>query len=85
MTWVKIMTVDSINQGKTMNSHNPKPDTSTKVAAVRIESDQNDKPVVQPDLPDADQLAISDDDFGGDPYNSTGEYVILKAKLNQAE
>jgi hypothetical protein len=43
---------------------------------------QLDEPqVLQTALASGSELAIADDgDFGGDPYNSTGQYIALKAK-----
>jgi hypothetical protein len=35
------------------------------------------------DLVDPEDLAIADDlNTGGDPYNSTGQHVIIKSRLN---
>jgi hypothetical protein len=36
---------------------------------------------VQTSLATGSELTIADeDDFGSDPYNSTGQYIVLKAK-----
>lgn len=64
-----------------MNSHNAKTDSQAKLESVRIETDHDDVRVVKTKLKDAAELSISDDqDDGGDPYNSTGQHVILKIK-----
>jgi hypothetical protein len=45
-----------------------------------------DVEVVQTSLATGSELSIADDgDFGRDPYNSTGQYVVLKAKQLGAE
>jgi hypothetical protein len=45
-----------------------------------------DVQVVQTSLATGSELSIADEgDFGGDPYNSTGQYVVLKAKQLGAE
>jgi len=36
--------------------------------------------IVQSKFVFGDELSIADDDRGGDPYNSTGAYCIIKAK-----
>jgi hypothetical protein len=41
----------------------------------------DDVQVVQTSLATGSELTIADeDDFGSDPYNSTGQYIVLKAK-----
>jgi hypothetical protein len=51
-------------------------------SAARGKSDfRNKASIVQTSLVQDDMLAIADDvDFGGDPYNSTGQHCIVKAK-----
>ena len=79
--WVKIVSDWKEIQGKKVNSHNPKTNAEAKVTTVRIESDHENVRVIKSNLQEADELSISDDpDAGGDPYNSTGQHVILKAK-----
>lgn len=69
------------SQVKTVNSHNAKSNAETKVGSVQGESDQDDVRVIGSNLTEADELSISDDlDAGGDPYNSTGQHVVLKIK-----
>ena len=62
-----------------MNSHNAK--TDVIMEAVRIETDHKDVRVVRSRLTDANALSIAADyDNGGDPYNSTGQHVVIKLK-----
>lgn len=69
-----------------MNSHNAKTETAENKATVRIESDHGDVRVLRSRLADANNLSIADDyDNGGDPYNSTGQHVILKSKKSAKE
>lgn len=69
-----------------MNSHNPKSDSAAKPAPVAIASDHSEARVMQSDLQEADSLEISDEqDLGGDPYNSTGQHVIMKIKQEFSE
>ncbi len=69
-----------------MNSHNPKPDAAAKPAAVAIASDHSEARVMRADRQEAADLEISDEqDFGGDPYNSTGQHVIVKIKQDFSE
>lgn len=64
-----------------MNSHNAKSEAAVHEEIVRIETDRNDVRVLRAKLRDANELSIADDyDNGGDPYNSTGQHVVLKAK-----
>lgn len=69
-----------------MNSHNAKTDAEAKIESVRIETDHDDVRVVKSNLQDAAELSISDDmEIGGDPYNSTGQHVILKIKRDLSD
>lgn len=64
-----------------MNSHNAKTGAEAKIERVRIESARDDVRVIKTKLADAAELSISEDlEHGGDPYNSTGQHVILKMK-----
>lgn len=64
-----------------MTSHNPKFDTDAKLAPVPDASDRNRVRAVRPTAQEADTFEISDDQAtGGDPYNSTGQHVIMKIK-----
>jgi hypothetical protein len=64
-----------------MNSHNAKIDAVVTREVVRIETDHQDVRVLRSRLTDANALAIAADyDNGGDPYNSTGQHVVIKLK-----
>ena len=65
-----------------MNSHNTKTEKAANDDSVRYESDADSVRVVRLDLTESADLAIADDlNPGGDPYNSTGQHVIIKSKL----
>ena len=66
-----------------MNSHNTKPERAANDDSVRIESGTDNVRVLQLDLLESSDLAIADDvNAGGDPYNSTGQHVIIKSKID---
>ena len=66
-----------------MNSHNPKPGSAARNESVRIAADKEQVRVVNSSLVEAAELAISEDcDKGSDPYNSTGQHVIIKSKID---
>lgn len=47
---------------------------------------QNQVQVVQTKLATSGELSIAaETDFGGDPYNNTGQHMVLKAKQAQGE
>ncbi len=65
----------------TMNSHNPKSLPLVKNESVHIETDYKGVRVVRSKIIDANDLSIADDfDNGGDPYNCTGQHVVIKLK-----
>ena len=69
-----------------MNSHNTKTNTVASNEAVRIETDHKDVRVLKSSLVDANDLSIADElDTGGDPYNSTGQHVVIKSKIDPQE
>lgn len=69
-----------------MNSHNTKTNTVASNEAVRIETDHKDVRVLISSLVDANDLSIADEfDTGGDPYNSTGQHVVIKSKNDPQE
>ena len=63
-----------------MNSHNTKTEKVVKNESVGTGTDS--VRVLRMDLIDTDDLAIADENVGGDPYNSTGQHVIIKSKLD---
>lgn len=69
-----------------MNSHNTKTELVASNDPVHVETDHKDVQILRSNLVDPDELAIADEvDTGGDPYNSTGQHVIIKSKLNIEE
>ena len=65
-----------------MNSHNAKTESVVKNVSVQITAEPEDPRVIASNLVELADLAISeDDDKGSDPYNSTGQHVIIKSRL----
>ena len=65
-----------------MNSHNAKTESVVKNVSVQITAEPEGPRVIASNLVESADLAISeDDDRGSDPYNSTGQHVIIKSKL----
>ena len=66
-----------------MDSHNTKTDKVVTIEVVGSEAGQEDVRVLQMDLIEVNDLAIADDlNTGGDPYNSTGQHVIITSRIN---
>lgn len=78
--WFKIDHEPAQSQGKTVNSHNTK--TEHRVTSESVGTDTDSVRVLRMDLVDVSDLEIADDNPGGDPYNSTGQHVIIKSKLD---
>ncbi len=73
----------SLSQGQIMNSHNTKTDKVVSNELVRIVTDHKGVRVVKSELANASELSIADDfDTGGDPYNSTGQHVVIKSQID---
>ena len=65
-----------------MNSHNAKTESIVKNVSVQITAEPEEPRVIASNLVELADLAISeDDDKGSDPYNSTGQHVIIESKL----
>ena len=65
-----------------MNSHNAKTESAIRNESVRTGTEKEDVRVIDTSLVAATELSISDDcDQGSDPYNSTGQHVVIKSKL----
>ena len=68
-----------------MNSHNAKTESVIKSESVRAGTEE-DVRVIQSSLIGAAELSISEDcDQGSDPYNSTGQHVIIKSRVDLSE
>jgi len=69
-----------------MNSHNTKPAYSFHKTPVVTGSDKDEAGVVSRSLAENADLKIAEDDGSGcDPYNSTGQHVVIKAKLRSTD
>ena len=66
-----------------MISHRMKTSMVLSNEPVRIETDHKDMRVLKLEFVDADELSIVDDyDTGGDPYNTTGQHLVIKSRIN---
>jgi hypothetical protein len=66
-----------------VNSHNIKPDKAANDDSIRVDTGTDSVRVLQLDVRESSDLAIAEDvNPGGDPYNSTGQHVIIKSKLD---
>jgi hypothetical protein len=66
-----------------MNSHNIKTESIVGNGPVRIGSENEAVKVTGSRRVEATELSVSEDrDQGGDPYNSTGQHVIIKSKID---
>lgn len=64
-----------------MSSHNTLTDVGVRREPVKGETDLKNIRVVDAQIQGELELSIADDaDFGVDPYNSTGQHVVLKAR-----
>ena len=66
-----------------MSSHNKVTESVVRTEAVQIVPERSDPRIIRSKLVQGDQLSISEDcDIGSDPYNSTGQHVILKSRFD---
>ena len=74
-----------------MASHNPRQGRLVKKEDILIEAEHEEVrleaseeiEVLDAELLDVNELSIEDDaDAGSDPYNCTGQHVIIKSKIN---
>ena len=64
-----------------MNSHNPRTEKLVTSETIHVETDHKDVRILLSEIAPTNELAIVDDhDTGGDPYNSTGQHVIIKPR-----
>jgi len=69
-----------------MNARNTETGTIVISKSVRNETDQKAPRVLKSKFVDENELSLADDyDIGGDPYNSTGQHVIVKPKTDIQE
>ena len=66
-----------------MSSHNTKTEALVKEEVIRVKGDRDELRVLKSTLIDSSELTVAEEDGpGGDPYNSTGRHVVIKAKLD---
>ena len=66
-----------------MNSHNAKTESVIKNESVCTGTEKEDVRVIKSRLLGIAELSISEDcDQGSDPYNSTGQHVIIKSRID---
>ena len=66
-----------------MISHNTKPGKVVSNEPLLVETDYKDRRVLKSELVDANELSIVDDDNpGGDPYNTTGQHLVIKSRID---
>lgn len=65
-----------------MNTQKTRSMDTARRSPVKVETDlRNNVQVLHSKLRESDELTIDEDfDMGGDPYNSTGQHVIVKPK-----
>ena len=69
-----------------MSSHNPKADSVLSPETVNIVSEREDVRVINSRLSKSDEISIAaDDEVETDPYNSTGQHVIIKSHLKHID
>jgi hypothetical protein len=69
-----------------MNSHNTKSNSVTGNESARGAVEKDQARVLEANLIGVDDLAISEDDNkGSDPYNSTGQHVIISSKIDRQD
>lgn len=69
---------------KPMNSHNTKQDFSFHKTPVVTEQSIAEAEVISSVLTQQTELALDDDfDTGTDPYNATGQHVVLEKKFRR--
>lgn len=67
-----------------MNSHNPKTEMSTHKTPVASEESIAAAKALTSSLVVQTELSLDDDfDLGTDPYNSTGQHVVLSQKIRE--
>lgn len=68
----------------TMNSHNPKPEMSYHKTPAASKERIAAAKVLTSSLVVQAELSLDDDfDLGTDPYNSTGQHVVLSQKVRK--
>lgn len=69
-----------------MNSHNTKLDFTYHKTPVVADTDAKEAELVSASLTNESGLQLDDDfDLGCDPYNATGQHVVIKSKNSPKE
>ena len=67
----------------TMDSHNTETERVVSEESVEIKTEESGVHILNWDKIEPEDLAIADDpNPGGDPYNTTGQHVIIESKIN---
>ena len=61
-----------------MTSHKPENEDVVRQEKILIGTDPDDVRILRTKRKLTEDLTILDEDFGSDPYNSTGQYAVLK-------
>lgn len=75
-----ILVVNHLHRVMTMTAHKPEKEDVVRHEEILIGTGPDDMRILRMKLGNPDELSILDDDLGGDPYNSTGQYAVLKDK-----
>ena len=73
-----ILVLDHVHQVTKMTSHKPENEDLVRQEKILIGTGPDDVRILRTKRKPTEDLAILDEDFGGDPYNSTGQYAVLK-------
>ena len=66
-----------------MDSRNTKTEGVVEDESVEVRPQRSGVRVLNLELAEPDGLALADDpDLGSDPYNSTGQHVIIRHRIN---
>ena len=74
-----------------MSSHNPRPGRVVKKEDILIEAEHEEVRidageevhVIDSNIIDVNELSVEEDvDAGSDPYNCTGQHVIIKSRVD---
>jgi len=71
----------SQSKGNNVNPHNTNQQPDEQGQPVRIVATRENVRVIGSGVTGPAALVLADDDTGRDPYNSTGQHVIIKMKL----
>ena len=61
-----------------MTSHKPEDEDLVRQEKILIGTGPDEMRILRTKCRRTEDLTILDEDFGGDPYNCTGQYAVLK-------